>query len=279
MTQEEKQPTDAANQAPEIDFGDDSPAEETATDAESETLDQQKTQTSQEGDTAEQQSKGIDQESVNKRINKLTFEKYEERRKREQLESELNSLKSAQSKSDESVTVPEMPDIFDPQYDSKIAEREKALQRAAQIQAQKDYEARLDEQKRAEQQQSQQQQAQKWVTDMYTEAEKLGIEKDDLQKADHTVATFIKDQGLARFIISQKEAPLIINHLAKNAAELEHISALNPIDAAAYIASKVIPAAAKYKPNLSKAPDPLDIPDGKAAGKAKSPYLDGVTFE
>lgn len=278
MSEQEKQPTDAANQAPTMQFDDEAPADQTDENQGSDQLDDQQS-TTPEGANADQ-SKTIDQEAVNKRINKLTFEKYEEKRKREQIEAELAQMKSQQQQGrPESVQIPELPDVFDPNYDRKMAERETALKKAAQIEAQKNYEEKMAEQQKLDQQNKSREQAQKWVSDMYQEAEKLGIQKDDLQKADQTVATFIKDQGLARFIISQKAAPLIINHLASNAAELEHIAGLNPIDAAAYIAAKVIPDAEKFKPKVTKTPDPLDIPDGKAAGQNESPFLKGVIFE
>lgn len=278
MTDEQKQPTDAANQAPEMDFDDEGPAENESEKPEAKQLDDQKHLTP-EGEDAEQK-KAIDQDAVNKRINKLTFEKYEERRKREEIETKLKALEQKQQQGDtETVSIPEMPDVFDPQYDQKMADRENALKKAAQLEAKRDYEARIAEKQQQERLNESNQQAQKWVSEMYDQASKLGIEKGDLEKADQTVATFIKDQGLARFIISQKSAPLIINHLAGNITELEHISKLHPIDAAAYIASKVIPDAEKYKPKVTATPDPLDIPDGKAAGKIESEYLKGVIFE
>lgn len=228
----------------------------------------------------EPRQEAINQEAVDKRINKLTFEKYEERRKREKIEQELEQARQKiAAQTQQEVIVPEMPDAFDPNFDQKIKARDEALRQQAMVQAKRDAERQRSEQAQRQKLESDRETITGYVNSMFSEAKKIGIKEADLRQADDTVAMFIKDQGLARFILSQKEAPQIITQLAGNIAELESISKMDPISAAAHIASNVIPRAKSYKASISKTPEPLDIPKGKANSAKPDKFTDGYTFE
>ena len=228
----------------------------------------------------EPRQEAINQEAVDKRINKLTFEKYEERRKREKIEQELEQARQKiAAQTQQEVIVPEMPDAFDPNFEEKIKARDEALRQQAMVQAKRDAERQSSEQAQRRKLESDRETITGYVNSMFSEAKKIGIKEADLRQADDTVAMFIKDQGLARFILSQKEAPQIITQLAGNIAELESISKMDPISAAAHIASNVIPRAKSYKASISKTPEPLDIPKGKANSAKPDKFTDGYTFE
>lgn len=274
-TKNQAQPTDAEqNQAQdeglEIDGGQEEEASEQKAEAEQPATDQQ----------TETPEKPINQEAVQKRINKAIRERYEEQRKREAAEKQLEEARQKLSAFDkQDVTIPPMPDAFDPDFDNKIRQRDEALKQQAMQQAERDLVQRNAEKAAQQQAQAKRDQINGYVKSMFANAEQMGIKEADLRQADDTVAMFIKDAGLAQFILSQKDAPLIINHLAGNIGELETISKMNPIEAAAHIASNTIPAARKYRPNIPTTPDPIDIPAGKAKGVKQSEYLDGVKFE
>lgn len=293
----EQKPTEAQNQAevqqPQIQFEDgveetptmDESAQaetsepETEPEAQTEITESQKTEAAPTEKGQEAQNKPINQEAVQKKINKAIREKYEEQRRREEIEAKLaEAEKKLNSLSQETVIVPDMPDVFDPDFEQKVKIRDDALKRHAQAEAQKAIDQRIKEQAQKEKAQAEREKINGYVSQMYAAADSHGIKKEDLQAADNTVAMFVKDPGLASFIIAQKSAPLIVNHLAQNIAELEKISRMSPITAAAYIATDIIPAAERFKPKKSSAPEPLDLPSGKAGGK-KSPYLEGVVFE
>ena len=121
--------------------------------------------------------------------------------------------------------------------------------------------------------------AQYYMGEMYAGGEQLGIKKDELKVADDRVAMFIHSPDVARYILERKEAPLIVKHLSDSPTELEKLGTMNAVDAAAYIATTVLPKARKLKPRQSNAPDPLDIPGGRPAGAKKDAFLDSVTFE
>lgn len=237
----------------------------------------------QDNNLALEDGSGIDQEKVNKRINKITFEKHEEIRKREAVEEENRKLKEQiekdkQAAADAEVQVPDMPDAFDPEFSRKVKERDEAIRKraladanrkAAEDSRRKSLETTANEQALSIQQN---------VDRMYADGKKLGIKDEDLKKADKTLTTFIRSSSLAQFILAQEQSAQLVTHLADNIVELDKISKMDPLSASAYISSKIIPGLKKGV-RSSGAPDPLDtLPTGKG-DKSSDPYLKGVQFE
>lgn len=283
--QEKIMPTEAENQAQqpqqpeeqefEMDGGQEAPDE-----SQEQKSDEPETEDPPQTDKAEKPERPINQQAVDKRINKAIREKYEEKRKREKIEHELQQARQKLEQYDKKIVdIPDMPDAFDPNFDEKIKQRDEALKEQARIEAKKVIEQEHLENQMRQQAQKDRDTINGYVQNMFSNAQKIGINEDELRQADDTVAGFIKDAGLATFILSQNDAPLIIHHLANNLSELENISRMNPIEAAAYIATSVTSSAKKYRPNIPTTPDPLDIPQGKAKGTKQSEYLDGVEFE
>ena len=274
MSEETKQSTDTENQAKDefdnIDFGDEDVPSETPTD-----------QSPTEKQAPDDKEEFINQEAVNKRINEITFQKYEEKRKREELEAQLDQLKKkleAQNKQSEDIEIPALPDVYDDDYAEKLKQREAALQKAAEIKARK---AMMQEQEQrilTERIKRQQDEISKKAQEMFDNGKKLGISEEELTKADQTVAAFIKDAGLAKFILDQKDSALIVKYLSSSATELEKLSVMDPIHASVRIATKIAPQAMKLKPDITQTPDPLEIPKGKPVPQ-DDPYLKGVSFE
>ena len=293
MTDQTEQPTGAENRATddqpiiEMDGGieEDAAATENADDKGSDDTDetqadvsQAKTATPEGPDNTD--GRPINQEAVQRKINKAIFARYEEARKREEAERKLEEAERKLAATDsKTVTVPDMPDLFDPDYDNKVKARDEALRAQAEANAIKALELKNAEQAMQQQAEKEREKITGYISAMYDKAEKLGIKKDDLRQADDMVATFIKDPQLATFIISHDNAAQIINHLASNISELEQISKMNSIQAAAHIVTNVLPSANDFKPAIPSTPDPLEIPNGKPGGDKKSPYLEGVVME
>lgn len=270
---EELESTETENQAEnvqdEFDLGED-------------TQDMINAETSEETDEEEQKpEKPINQEAVQKRIDEITFEKYEEKRKREELEKKLADLEEKINKQEaakEDIVIPDLPDVYDDDYDEKIKARDAAIGKAAEIRARKKIEEDQIKQETSRQWALKQKKILENVEKMYASAPEYGITKEELQVADTRICQFIKDPGLAEFIVSQKDAALIVKYLSSSATELEKISSLNPLDASVYIATKVTTDAKKLKPGVTKAPDPIDIPKGKAKPKTNR-FMEGVKLE
>jgi len=283
-TENQAEPTEAKNQAEptgvenQADFDDGQEDEldtaEAEAEAESESDDSSESAASSQKTEAE-----LNQEAINKRIDKLTFEKHEERRKREALEAKL-AERDAQDKArtPKKIVIPPMPDAYDPEYQAKLTERDNAIQAKAKADAAAELEVQRTREVQEARQREQREEFRRQTDAMYTSAGKVGIKKEDIQKAEQTVALFVTDPSLAQFILAHEDSALIVNHLASNVQELEKLSKLPATYAAAHIAAKIAPEAKKFKPRKSKAPDPLEIPQGAPAGTGDE-FLRGVQFE
>lgn len=226
--------------------------------------------------------KPINQDSVDKKINTLTFQKYEEQRKREAAEAELAETKAkldALKKDADDIVVPPMPDTFDPEYEKKIGEREAAIKKQAQVEYEKQVLVKQQADRIANEQKQAQEAIQQSVDTMYNGAKTLGFKEEEFKKADLRVSQFINNPQLAKHLLDHEKAPLIVTYLAGNATMLEKIATMDPIAAAVFIATEVVPKADALKPAPSDTPAPLDIDKGRAAVPQGSPFLNGVTFE
>lgn len=224
----------------------------------------------------------VNQEAVNKKINTLTFQKHEEQRKREAAEKraqELETKLAELNKQDSDIVIPPMPDTFDPEYDKKMVEREAAIKKQAQV----DYEKQVIEKQKKDAQDAeikrQQEAIQASVDKMYTGAKTLGFKEDEFQKADLRVSQFVRNPLLAQHLLNHEEGPSIVMYLSSSAEQLEKIAAMDPINAAVYIATEIVPKAQGLKPKPSDAPAPLDVEAGRAPKPDGSPYMVGVTLE
>lgn len=275
MTDQEQvqdpQPTDGSNQAPDemsMDFGDTPEQEETQTPSD------------EKEEPAEPEPKYINQEAVDKKINKVVYEKHEERRKREEIEQKFAKLQAELEKqraAQQEVQIPDMPDLYDDDFEAKLKIREEALSKAAAVRARKEF---LEEQRQKDlhaKAQAENAKISKQVDAMYKNAKDFGMTKDELDAADRTVSGFIQNQSLARFILAQKDSAGIVKYLASSPTEMEDIRQMDPMDASVYIATRIAPQAAKLKPGITQTPDPIDIP--KKESSAGNDYLKGVTFE
>ena len=278
MADQETKPTEAENQVENelenVDFGDDVQNQEIENETPQETDGQETQQEVKE-------EKPINQEAVQKRIDEITFAKYEEKRKREKAEADLAELQAKLMKQEaakENIDIPDLPDIYDEDYEDRIKAREVAIEKAAEIRARKKFEDEAKQKLNAAQFEKQHSDVMKQVDKMYSSVSDYGMTKEELQKADETVSKFIKEPDLARFLIAQDDAALLIKYLSSSATELEKISGMSPLNASVYIATKVSSEAKKLKPGLTKTPEPPEIPKGKATPK-KDPFLEGVKFE
>lgn len=236
-----------------------------------------------EGESSETEGGEINQEAIQKKIDKLTFKRYEEREKREEAEQKLAEAKEQLKKytqESETVEIPPVPDPYDEKYKEKLQAREEALQKQASIDAQKKLEEERHNEALIAKQEAVKKEIQKNVNNMYTSAEKMGFKKEDFQEAEQKVGKFISNRPeIAQFILRQKDASLIVQYLSSNVESLEKITRLSDVDASAFIASTVADNAKALKPKPSNTPDPLKIVDGKGGGSDESPYLSGVEFE
>lgn len=234
-----------------------------------------------EGD-GEGDKQAVNQEAVEKRIAKATWQRQEETRKREEAEKRAADaeakLKELEAK-EEPIVVPPMPDQLDDDYDQKVAARDEAIKKLGEAEARQQQANREQQEALANRAKTTADELKQLSDDMYDKAEKLGVKQTDLQQADNRVALYIKDQALGRYILSHDRGPLIVSYLASNPDALDSMGKMDPVTAAAFIASDVVPNTDAMMPKTTNTPAPATIPKGGGAGEKRSEYLDGVEFE
>jgi len=230
-------------------------------------------------ETEAQEDSPINQEAVQKRIDKITFQRYEEKQKREEAEKRAQELEERIKSLENSINnvpikeVPALPDPLDDNFEQALKEREAIIKQNAIEESKLDFQRESKEAQLKKQEEQNQQELVKLVNKVYSDAEKIGMTKDDMLEADRTVSLFVKDPSLSRFILEKGAGT--IKALASNIADLEAIGKMDAISAASYITSKVLPK----QNSTPETPEPLDIPSGKGATEKVSPFLKGVKLE
>ena len=212
-----------------------------------------------ESEPKEAEASSEDQENegknkVQKRIDQLTREKYEERRAKEALEKRLKELEDAKPKP-EPIKAPKYDD-FETEDAYNEAQAEYLAQKAAQ--KIKD-EQSASEQERATQERLQKQadQTTKYVEKLQSEAGQYEGIMEKLNDPIFADITQKMDAELIGLIQTSEKSTALTYHLANNLEQADQISRLSPVLAARELA--LIEASIETpKPNkVSQAPDPI----------------------
>lgn len=218
-------------------------------------------------DPEPEQEENTEERKPNKlqeRLDKLTAEKYEAKRRADELEAKLRAIEaqnSTQASLPDELVAPEMPeDTWDTeamkQWQRDMIEFNK---KAAAHYAKQALSSTEQEKARA----MQQQQQGEIVRTFAQRAIQSGVDIEQLQQAGTALANAGMAQDLQLLILEDEAGPLITMHLAKNPELANEILSMSPAKAAVKIATQVKAEAMKAKPKVSKAPDP--IPEGKPA--------------
>ena len=236
-------------------------------------------------DTAEKREKEVlfneeQQRIFNDAIATKVHKQREAEREAERLRKELEETR-AKLPQQARPAVPDAPDPFsasDKEYQERLRQREEAIAKAAQWDAQQSL-IKQQQQEREQELARKQQEVMANTVKTYSErAVQLGIKPEELQVAGNTVATFGIDDSLTQFILSDDHGPLITKYLSTNLLELEELRNLPPTMAAVRISSVIKPKLAALKPKTPSAPDPLENPRGSGAvPQPRGPK--GATFE
>jgi hypothetical protein len=226
----------------------------------------------------EQQEQQVDEtEILRKKVAEESYKRREQRRRAEEAESRLKELEEkATPKFDGSI--PEAPDPFDDDFESKMRAREDAIARKAQADAfaTQQREQQAEQQRKREREEFQK--AEEIKHNFWKNADSLGVSEESLR----TSAGAIVKQGVTPevedFIMQDKEGPLMVQYLAANPLELEVIlEETNPMKVGAML-SELKNKSSSLKPKTSNAPNPPDIVDGETPScNQRGPK--GATFE
>lgn len=186
---------------------------------------------------------------VRERVNQLTREKWDERRKRESLEKRLQELEAKNQPSLEEVEAPD-PElaIDDPK---EFAAQQKRHNEYLTEKAKREYQ----EEQRQEQSKAQQQQELEEKVSNYTKrAQKLGIGMDDLRKASDQISQVGVHDDVVNFILDDDDGPAITAHLGSNLEDLLAVAEASPLKAVAHIERMRAKIARKPKSSPPKPP-------------------------
>ena len=232
------------------------------------------------GDTKDK----INQEAVNKRINKLYSEKKIAEKQAETDRQENAKLHERIAALTKKVlpAIPDVPGPMDPDYVAKMAHRDGVIKShgAAETEAK----SLADKQKSADRkiQDADKEYANTVVETFETNIKVMKLDKESMDKSSIIVGAAIPGKtNLARHLLAAKDGPLSVMYLsqAANAGELDKISKMSEVDAAVYIATTIAPKAASLKPKTSKTPKPTYIPRGRVKVTGEDPRIEGSTFE
>ena len=200
-------------------------------------------------------------------INKKHWQMMNERRAREAAEAETARIR-AMLPQEQAPVIPDIPDPYDwteAEYKAKMAERDTAVRKAADYDANRNNERR-QQQANTQQRQQQEQQARQDKAEAYTaKAKALNIPPQELAAAGQTCVALDIGDTLADYILGDEQGPQVTVYLARNPSEIEKLRSMSPMSAAAYIATNIKPQAAKNSSAPGSLPPP---PDGVSGGGA-----------
>lgn len=259
----------------------DGQVEDTGTIIDDGTEEQTGEQYTEQDAATEEPGKDINQDAVNKRINKIHFQKKEaerkaedERQKRIELEQKLAELNKASAP-----VIPSLPDPFDDDYKKKLSDRDAAIMARAKYDYDQVLSANRQQQETQQAAKTRQQTVRDNVDSFNAKSKTLGLDEQLITKSSERVAQYVTNPDVAMFLLADENGPLNVQYLAENPVEMDKISKMPATQAAVYIATKITPMAVKLKPGTTKTPAPMYVPGGRGKSTAESEHLTGVTFE
>ena len=204
--------------------------------------------------------------------------KHQERRA-DALEKELNTLKSSQNQV-QAIDVPDFPDEFDDDHDSKLENWKSAVQQQANFNAQRNA---AQQSKQAEIEAAQAKANIEYQSNYESYAAKateLGVSQEERVASEQTFMNFQVNGDVEQAIMNDPDGALIIKHLVSNPVDLQNLAGMNPIAAWNHIMTDVKPKASALKPKTSSAPNPSTNISGVGVNldTGKFPNSEGATF-
>ncbi len=193
-------------------------------------------------------------------IGEKTFKAREAERKAEAAEKRLQELE-AQLPKENRPAIPSLPDPYDADYSTKIAERDEAIKAAAAFDARQELVKNQQQHVQRQRVEAQQQELVKSATVYKERSDKLGINPSELQTAANALSSFGISEDLTKFLLKDEQGPLMTMFMARNPIVLERMSGLSPLEMGHYIASEIKPKLATVK-TRTQAPSPADVLDG-----------------
>jgi len=205
----------------------------------------------------------INQDAVQKRINKATAAKHESDRAMKAAQKERDDLKAqlaAIESNKPAPTVSELPDRFemtDEEFSAALKQRDEQLRNVASYEAKKQANEQALNTANEQAAKAKETVYRKAGEDYAKRSDALGISRENQTKAADVVVGYGISDDVKLHIVNDVNGPLIIQHLASNPADLDDLSQMNNMEAAVYISNTLSKSALSLKTKSSNAPDPL----------------------
>ena len=206
-------------------------------------------------DNHEEKTNGVQQ-----RINDITKQRYQEKRRADELQAKLEELQTQQAapQAPSPVQTLEAPQLPEDMYDEDAMRKYYADSQAYNMQvATSAAQTQLENQQKQGAEQAQQAK-QKEILDQYTtNALRDGVDLDKLRVAEQTLNQAGISSELGAFIMNDQNGAKIAAYLADNPAEMYDILQKDSVSAGIQIANQIKPKVLAQTPKVSNAPDPI----------------------
>ncbi len=229
--------------------------------------------------TATEDNQDKNNDGAQKAINKQHAKFREQERRADGLDEKLaeaNKKLAALEVEKGEVIIPEMPDAYDEDFESKSQARDEAIRQKATQDAQTQYATDQQTATKNAAAETEKTRVDNLIVDYTKRISTLGLSADEIRIAGDTVVANGIDGQVAEYILADEDGPLITRYLSKNPIVQDELRGLSTIDAAMKINSVIRQAAAATKTQASGAPDPTEILSG---GGAVEKGDGGITYE
>jgi len=200
----------------------------------------------------------------------------------QELQEKLKQLESRpveqRGQQDGGPVVPPIPDIWEDNYEEKIAQRDQAIVERSQWQHQRQESVSQQEREAIRQQEQFVQSLHTRRVEYSKRATAMGISEKDLKVAGDAVHQMGIKDDVAMYIAKHSLGPAITVHLAKNLADLQAIQQLEtPAEVGEFVADKIKPRLAKMLKRQAP-PEPTETLRGSGVPpKQRGP--EGASYE
>jgi len=222
------------------------------------------------------------QQKIDQAFKKEYAKRKQAERDAEVLQKQLEELKSKHT--EVPAEIGEMPNEYDYATDEEYEDAKRKF--IANVRARTEYDAKqkliAEQQERTQEEAAQKRQAEIVAkAQAYSEnAEKLGVDANELAQAGQAVASYGISEDLTMEILADSDGPLITKYLAGNPLEVENMSHMSPVQAGIYLATTIKAKANALKPKTSSASAPPTHLEGASTEPEDGMYpnLRGATF-
>lgn len=206
------------------------------------------------------------QKVFNEAIGRKVAKIHEAESRAERLARELEETRSRIPK-ELAPEVPDIPDPYDPDFKTKINEREKQIAKRTEwdinerARSERDLEQHYNNQRAEAAERTR-------IVQVYTDrAVKLGVKPQDLQQAGPVVGNQLHPI-LVQHILEEPLGPQMTVYLANNQLIIDQLASMSPTQAVIYLDSQVKPKAAAAR-KLDLAPEPVDHLTGRGRAEGE----------